>query len=135
MFPWQVQCVIVIRVFCPWASPSLQAQEPRLQVFHRNLRNQGCSFTRDWIHAVASLCFPLPTLSSASKQTLKDVKRSRGTNVEVKRVNLANWALWTSLKFITGVKYQFHQGFWTDQRSGNPNHPSVAVASSICQWI
>ena len=38
--------------FCRRAGPSLQAQEPRLQfcrrqVFHRKLRNQGCSFTRD----------------------------------------------------------------------------------------
>ena len=30
----------------------------------------------------------------------------------------------TSPKFTTGVKYQFHQGFWPDQRSGNPNHHS-----------
>ena len=39
-------------VFCPRAGPSQQAQEPRLQfwwrqVYHRKLRNQGCSFTRD----------------------------------------------------------------------------------------
>ena len=32
-------------------------------------------------------------------------------NVEVRRVNLANWALRTSPKFTSGVKYQFHQGF------------------------
>ena len=34
------------------------------------------------------------------------------------------WALRVSSKFTTGVKYQFHQGFWPDQRSGNPNNPS-----------
>ena len=39
----------------------------------------------------------------------------------MRRVDLANWALRTSPKFITGVKYQFHQGFWPDQWSGNPN--------------
>ena len=38
----------IVRVFCTRAGPSLQAQEPRLQlfrrqVFHRKLRNQGCS--------------------------------------------------------------------------------------------
>ena len=49
-----------------------------------------------------------PTLSLACEQTLKD---SRGYNMEVSRVDLANWALQTSSKFITGVKYQFHQGF------------------------
>ena len=42
----------VIRVFCPRAGASLQVQEPRLQfcqrqVFHRKLRKQGCTFTRD----------------------------------------------------------------------------------------
>ena len=82
-------------------------------------RNQGCSFTRDWIGAVASHCFLHPTLSLASEQTLKD---PRDTNAEVRRVDLANWALWTSPKFITRVKYQLHQGFWSDQRSRNPNH-------------
>ena len=34
-----------------------------------------------------------------------------GTNDEVRRVDLANWALPTSPKFTTGVKYQFHHGF------------------------
>ena len=50
----------------------------RRQVFHRKLRNQGCSFTRDLIGEVASRCFPHPTLSLASKQTIKDLKRSQG---------------------------------------------------------
>ena len=80
------------------------AQEPRLQfcprqVFHRNIRNQDCSFTWDWIGAVDSSCFPHPTLSLTSGQTLKDLKKSRGTNVEVRRVDLANWAFQTSPKF------------------------------------
>ena len=96
--------------------PSLQAEKPRTQfcrrqVFHRKLRNQGCSFTRDLISAVASRCFPHPTLSLASEQILKVLKRSRGTNEEVRRVDLANWALRTSPKFATGVKHQFHEGF------------------------
>ena len=103
--------------------------EPRLQFYWRQdfqhkLRNQGCSFTRDWIGVVDSHCFPHPTLSLASERTLKYLKRSHGHHVEVRRMELANWALQTSLKFTTGVKYQFHQGFWPDQRSWNPNHPS-----------
>ena len=93
-----------------------KVEEPRLQfyqrqVFHCKLRNQGCSFTRDWIGAVASCYFPHPTLSFASEQTLKGLKRSQGANVEVRRVDLANWALRTSPKFTIGVKYQFHQVF------------------------
>ena len=48
------------------------------QVFHCKLRNLGCSFTRDEIGAVASRCFPHPTLSLASEQTLNDLKRSQG---------------------------------------------------------
>ena len=116
-------------MFCPRAGPSLQAQEPRLQfcrkhVFHRKHKNQGYSFTRDWIGAVASRYFPHATLSLPSEQTSKDLKRSHRHHVEVRRVDLANWALQTSPKFTTGVKYQFHKGFWRDQRSGNPNHPS-----------
>ena len=74
---------ILIRVFCPRAGLSLQTQEPRLQFYrrqvcHRNLRNQGCSFTRNWIGAAPSPCFPHPTLSLVSEQTLKHLKRSQG---------------------------------------------------------
>ena len=136
-----------IRVFCPRAGISLQMQEPRLQfcpkeglllqaqesrlqfcqrqVFHCKLRNQGCNFIRDWIGAVASCCFPYPTLSLASEQILKDLKRSKGNQLGGEESDFANWALRTAPKFTIGVKYQFHQGFWLDQRSGNPNHPSL----------
>ena len=117
-------------VFCPKTGPSLQAEKPRMQfcrrqVFHRKLRNQGCSFTRDLLCAVTSRCFPYPTLSLAYEQTLKD---PRGTNEEVRGVDLANWALWTSHRNLPqGLKHQFHQGFWADQRSGNLNQPSLPV--------
>ena len=37
-------------------------------------------------------------------------------------MDLANWALRTSPKFTTWVKYQFDQGFRPDKRSGSPNH-------------
>ena len=116
--------IIIIRVFWPKASPSLQAQEPRLQfcrrqVFHRKLRNVGYSFTRDLIGTVASRCFPHPTLSLASEQILKDLKRSQGNHVEVRSVDLTNWAVRTSPKFTTEFKYLFHKGSWPDQRSRN----------------
>ena len=73
----------IIRVFCPKAGSSLQAGKHRLQfcrgqVFHRKLRNQGYSFTRNLIGAVASHYFLHPTFSLASEQTLKDLKRSQG---------------------------------------------------------
>ena len=77
-----------------------------------------------WTGAVASHCFLHPTLSLASEQTLKDLKRSQRPSMKVRRVDLVNWALRTSPKFTIGIKYQFHQGFWPDQRSGNPNYPS-----------
>ena len=76
------------------------------QVFHCKLRNLGCSFTRDeYVGAVASRWFPHPTHSLASEKTLKDLKRSQGHKEEVSRVDLDNWALRTSPKFTTGLKY------------------------------
>ena len=73
----------IIISFCPKAGPSLQAEKFRLQfcrrqVFHRKLRNPGCSFTKDLIGAVASRCFPNPTLSLPSEQTLEDLKITQG---------------------------------------------------------
>ena len=106
-------------MFCPKAGPSLQAKKPRLQscrrqVFHCKLRNHGCSFTRDLIGEVVSSCFPHPTLSFS---IWTNRKRSQGTTEEVRKVDLANWALRTSRKFATGVKHQFHQGFWPEPHS------------------
>ena len=79
----------------------LQTQESRLQ------------FYQDWICVVASRCFPHPTLSLASEQTLKGLKRSQWPQRGGKE-DSANWVHRTSPKFTTGVKYQFHQGFWPD---------------------
>ena len=77
------QSFIITRVFCPQAGPSLQEEKPRLQmcrrqVLHCKLKKQGCSFTRDLIGAVTSRCFLHPTLSLASKQAFKYMKRSQG---------------------------------------------------------
>ena len=52
VFTITIIIIIIIRVFCLRAGPLLQAQEPRLQfcrwqVFHRKLRNQGCSSAED----------------------------------------------------------------------------------------
>ena len=58
------------------AGPSLQFCQR--QVFHRKFTDQGCSSTKDWIGAIACSFFPHPTLSLASEQTLKDLKRSQG---------------------------------------------------------
>ena len=51
-FHQNIGTLIIVKVFGPRAGPSLQAQEPWLQlcrkgVFHRKLRDLGCSFTRD----------------------------------------------------------------------------------------
>ena len=54
-------------------------------------------------------------------------KDPRGVIVEVRRVDLANWTLRTSPKFTAEVRYQFHQDFSPDQRSGSPNHPSPII--------
>ena len=124
--------IIIIIVFCPRANSSLQVQERSLQffrrqVFHRKLRNQGCSFTRDWTGAVASRCFPHPTFSLAAEQNLKIWKDPKGSIVEVRRVDLANWALRPVPKFTTRVKYQFYRGFWPNRRSENSSHSSPPI--------
>ena len=44
--------------------------------------------------------------------------------MEVRRVDLATWAIRTLPKFTTGVQYHCHQCFWADLRSRYSNHPS-----------
>ena len=63
----------------------------------------GTQFYQEWIGVVASHCFLHSTLFLASKQTLKNWKHPRGPNVEMRRIDLTNWALWTSQKFTTGL--------------------------------
>ena len=115
--------IIIISVFCSRAGPSLQVQERRLQfcqrqVFHRKLRNEGGNFTRDSIGVIPSRCFLHPILSSVSEQTLKD---PWGTNVDVRRVNLANWALWTSPQWLNISSIRV---FDQSRDSDDANHPS-----------
>ena len=63
-------------------------------------------------------------------------KDPSGTNMEVSRVDLANWAFRISPKFSTGIKYQFYQGFWPDQRSGNPNYSSPCyLLFAFITWV
>ena len=96
------------------------------QVLHCKRRNKGCSSaegsstansgTRAAVLPGMNRCGSFSLLSHhtlflASEQTLKDLKDPRGTNVEVRRMYLANWALQTSPKFTIGAKYQFHQRF------------------------
>ena len=75
--------------------------------------------------------FPLLSAPHSLFSIWTDLKRSEkipgGTNAEVRRLYLANWALRTSPKSTTGVKYRFRQGFWPDQRSRNPNLPSPPI--------
>ena len=94
MFSPFLWCRIIIRVFCPRVVPSQQAQDPRLQfcrrqVFHLKLRYRSCSFTRDWIGAVAFRCFPYPTLF----RIWRDLKRSE----KIPGATVWRWGEWIRL--------------------------------------
>ena len=120
-------CIVILSslsssssVFCQ--SAELRLQFCRRQVFHRKFSNQGCSFTRDWIGAVASRLVLHPSLSFASEQTLKDLKTIPGAPTW-------RWGEWIWLTGLSELHRYSPQGlnissimvFWPDQRSGNPN--------------
>ena len=95
-------------VFCPKAGHSLQGEKPRLQfcrrqVFHRKLRNQGCSFTRDLIDAVASRCFPQSTLLFSIWTVLKRSGKIPGAPTR-------RWGEWIWLTGPSGVHRNSPQG-------------------------
>ena len=99
---------IIVRVFCPRAGPSLQAHEPRLQcyrrqVFHHKLRNQGCSFTRHWICEVASRFFPHPTLFISIWTDLKRSEKMPGSPTW-------RWGEWIWLTGPSGLHRNSRQG-------------------------
>ena len=80
------------------------------QVFYRITRIQAAVLLGMKKYGIFP-CFPHSTLPLASEQILKICKYPEGTNMEVQRVDLANWVLRTSPKFTTGVKYQFNHDF------------------------
>ena len=110
-------------VYCPKTGPSLQAQEPRLQfcrrqVFHRKLRNRGCNFTRDFISAVASRCFPHPFLFSI----WTELKRSEINS----GAPTWRWGEWIWLIGPSGLHWKSPQGLNEEQRSRKVHvHKSV----------
>ena len=106
MMMLMIMIMIMIRGFCPRKAFHYKRSSAEGRSSTTKLRNPGWSFTRDWICAVTSLCFPHPTLSLASEQTSKDLKRSHGHQVVVRGEDLANWPLQTLPKFTTGVKYR-----------------------------
>ena len=78
--------IIIIIMFCPRAGLSLQTQAPRLNFCSKaglplQTQEPRLQFYLGWIGAPASRCFPHLTLSLASKQTLKDMKRSQGHHI------------------------------------------------------
>ena len=99
--------IIIIRVFCPRAVPSLNAQEPRLhfcrrQVFHRKLRNQGCSFTK------MNRCGSFPFLSKPHSlfSIWTDLKRSEMIPGE----QTWRWGKWIWLTVRSGLHRYSLQG-------------------------
>ena len=114
------------------------------KVFHCELRHQNCNSAKVWSSTAYSVtkvavllgldrCCSFPLLS-APHSLFGIWKDPRGNNVEVRRVDLANWALRTSPKLTTGVKYQFRV-FLPDQRSGNPYHPSPVISSTGLKFL
>ena len=94
--------LIIIRVFCPRAGPPLQTQEPTLQFCRRQTQEPRLQFYQG-LNRCGS--FPLLSTPHTLFSIWTDLKRSSGTNGEVRRVDLANWALRTSPKFSTEVKW------------------------------
>ena len=106
-------------MFCPRAGLSLQTQAWMLPFC-----TKAGTKVVVLLGMIRYCSFPLLSALHSFFSIWKDLKRCEKIRLEVRRVDLANWALRTSPRFATGVKYQIYQDFWPEQRSGNPNHPS-----------
>ena len=93
------------------------------------------------IHRCCS--FPLLFTPHSLFSIWTDLERSE----KIPKAPKWRWGEWIWLtgpsglhRFTTRVKYQFHQGFWPDQRSGNPNtlRPHSSILQHCCtlkpQW-
>ena len=130
-------CVIIIIIIIIITEFSAQGQ-----VLHCKRMNRGCSSAEGrsstatrtkaavlpWINRCGS--FPLISAPHCLFSIWKD---PRGASVEVRKLDLANWVLQTSLKFITGVKYQLHQVFFYHIRvdPGSPVVIKLATGSEV----
>ena len=126
--------IIIIWVFCPRADPSLQAQELRLQfcrrqVFYRELRNQGCSFTR---------CgsFPLLPAPHSLFSIWTNLKRSE----KIPGALTWKWGEWIWLTSPSGLHRSSQHGLNISSirvfdQIGDPNHPSPPQIMNFKQFI
>ena len=93
---------IIIRVFCPRALV-LHCKRRNLCSSAKGRSSTANSGTKAAILPGMNSCSSFPLLSAP--HSLFSIWTDLGTNMEVRRVDLANSALWTSQKFTTGVKY------------------------------
>ena len=122
--------IIIIRVFFPRKGPWLQTQEPRSKFCSKAGLPLQTREPRLKFYQGLNRCGSFPLLSTPHS-LLSIWTDPRGTNMEVRRVDLTKWTLRTSPKFTTGIKYQFIQDFWAHQRSGNPNHLRPYILYSL----
>ena len=99
--------IIIIRVLCPKAGPSLQVEKPglqfcRRQVFHCKLRNQSCSFTRD----LRCSNFPLLSAPRSPFSIWTNLKRSE----KIPGVRMRRWGEWIWLTGPSGLHRNSPQG-------------------------
>ena len=72
------------------------------QIIHCKLRNQDWSFTRDWIVAVASLCFLYPPLFSIWTELIRSEK--------IPGAPTWRWGEWICLTGPSGLHWNSPQG-------------------------
>ena len=122
-------------VFCPRAGPSLQAQNQGSSSIEgrSSTANSGIKYA---VLTVMNRCGSFPLLSAPHSffSIWTYLKRSE----KIPGSPIWRWGEWiwlTGLSDFTEIHhrvyisysiyiYLFHQGFWPDQSSGNPNHPS-----------
>ena len=102
----------------PKADLPLQTQEPRLQ-FYQGLNRCGS--------------FPLLSASHSLFSIWIDLKRSEWSQGHQHGGEESGFG-WTSPKFTTGVKYQFHQGFFTRSEVWKSPSPFTPPPSLSLQY-
>ena len=117
-----------IRVLCPKGMSFTANSGTKAAVLAKGRSSTANSRTKVAVLLGMNMCGSFTLRSAAhSEQILKDVKDPRGTSVEVRRVDLALWALRISPKFTTRIP----SGFLTRSEIRKSHHSSPPPTKPI----
>ena len=100
---------------------------PPLYLRHSSFYSPSVASPTSWALHLRHSSFSNPSAALLTSQLILQPFRCFTYVIDTSPASPGEPLMRTSQKFTTGVKYQFHQGFWPDQKSQSPFGPNLNI--------